>query len=89
MTLPTRFNVLGTGVSAVSLEEARDFVLAARGRKNLGYICHATAYGINMARSDDAFRSALNGSQLTIRWHAARLAGALARAFSNHTRLWP
>ncbi len=62
---PARFNVLGTGVSALSLEQATDFVVAARGQKHLGYISHATAYGVNAARSDSGFRSALNGSVRT------------------------
>ena len=62
---PARFNVLGTGVSGLSLDEARDLVLGARGQKRLGYICHATAYGVNAARSDPAFRTALNQSWLT------------------------
>lgn len=60
-----RYNVLGTGVSALSLAQARDLVLSARGRKHLGYICHATAYGVDAARRDAAFRSALNRSWLT------------------------
>ena len=63
--LPPRYNVLGTGISALSLDQARDLVLAAHGRKHLGYICHATAYGLNAARSDIAFREALNRSLLT------------------------
>jgi N-acetylglucosaminyldiphosphoundecaprenol N-acetyl-beta-D-mannosaminyltransferase len=62
---PARFNVLGTGVSALSLDEARDLVLGARGQRRLGYICHATAYGVNAARSDPDFRAALNHSWLT------------------------
>ncbi len=65
MNLPARFNVLGTGVSALSLEQARDLVLSARGQKNLGYICHATAYGTQAACSDPTFRAALNQSWLT------------------------
>lgn len=60
-----RFNVLGTGVSTLSLDEARDLVLAARGQRRLGYICHATAYGVNAAHTDPVFRRALNGSWLT------------------------
>ena len=62
---PPRFNVLGLGVSALSLEQATDFVVAARGQKHLGYISHATAYGANAARSDSAFRAVLNGSVRT------------------------
>ncbi len=76
------FNVLGTGVSALALDAACDRVLTARGQKKLGYICHATAYGINVARHDRAFRAALNGAWLTQpdgmplvwlgRWHGYR-----------------
>ena len=60
-----RFNVLGTGVSALSLDAARDLVLSARGRRHLGYVCQATAYGTSMALADDSFRAALNGSWFT------------------------
>ncbi len=82
MNPPVRFNVLGTGVSALSLEQARDLVLSARGGKQLGYVCHATAYGVNAACTDPAFREALNRSWLTHpdgmplvwlgRWHGHR-----------------
>ncbi|MDB6113344.1 MAG: tagA [Lacunisphaera sp.] len=65
MNPPPRYNVLGTGVSALSLDQARDLVLAARGQKQVGYICHATAYGVSAAHSDPAFRAALNQSLLT------------------------
>lgn len=65
MSQPPRFNVLGTGVSALSLDQARDLVLAARGKKHLGYICCATAYNLNLARADSALRSAYNRSVLT------------------------
>lgn len=77
-----RFNVLGTGVSALSLDEARDFVLAAHGRSRVGYICCATAYNVNLAHTDVALRTAYNRSSLTTpdgmplvwlgRWHGHR-----------------
>ncbi len=76
---PPRINVLGTGVSALSLAEARDLVLTARGRNGLGHICCATAYNVNLARKDLLLRSAYNRSFLTTpdgmplvwlgRWH--------------------
>ncbi len=76
---PPRFNVLGTGVSALSLDQARDLVLTARGRKQLGYVCCATAYNVNLARTDAALRAAYHQSLLTTpdgmplvwlgRWH--------------------
>lgn len=82
MNPPPRFNVLGTGVSALSLDEARDLVLAARERKHPGYVCCATAYNLNLARADTALRAAYNRSLLTTpdgmplvwlgRWHGHR-----------------
>ncbi|MBI3875844.1 MAG: WecB/TagA/CpsF family glycosyltransferase [Verrucomicrobia bacterium] len=65
MAQPPRFNVLGTAVSALSLEQATEFVVAACGQKHLGYICHATAYGVNAAQRDPVFRAALNSSVRT------------------------
>ena len=65
MATPARYNVLGTGVSALSLDQARDLVLAARGQSRLGYVCCATAYNVNLARSDVALRQAYNHSFLT------------------------
>lgn len=62
---PPRFNVLGTGVSALSLEQARDLVLAARTTRHAGYVCCATAYNTNLARTDAALRRAYNASWLT------------------------
>jgi N-acetylglucosaminyldiphosphoundecaprenol N-acetyl-beta-D-mannosaminyltransferase len=79
---PRRFNVLGTGVSALSLDAACALVLAARDRQRLGYVCCATAYNVNLARRDDVLRTAYNGSYLTTpdgmplvwlgRWHGHR-----------------
>ena len=65
MSDPARFNVLGTGVSALSLAAGCTTVVAARGRKHLGYICCATAYNVNLARSDADLRYAYNHSLLT------------------------
>jgi len=61
---PVRFNVLGTAVSALSLDEARDLVLAARGRQHLGYICVSGVHGVSEARRDPAFRKILNAAWL-------------------------
>lgn len=62
---PPRFNVLGTGISALSLPEARNLVLTAQGRRQLGYVCCATAYNVNLARRDTDLRHAYNRSFLT------------------------
>lgn len=79
MNSPARFNVLGTAISALSLAQARDLIVAARGQKKSGYICCATAYNLNLARTDPALRTAYNSSFLTTpdgmplvwlgRWH--------------------
>ncbi len=63
MSSVSRFNVLGTAVSAFSLEEAAAFVREARGRRQLGYICHATAYNLNLARRHTALRQAYAGAK--------------------------
>lgn len=65
MDLPPRFNVLGTGVSALSLAQARDLVLAARGQARLGYICLCTTHGLGEAGRDPALRAIYNRSYLT------------------------
>jgi N-acetylglucosaminyldiphosphoundecaprenol N-acetyl-beta-D-mannosaminyltransferase len=62
---PARFNVLGTGVSALSLAQARDLVLAARGRAKLGYVCFGTTHGLGEARRDPALRAIFTRSYLT------------------------
>lgn len=82
MTQPPRFNVLGVGVHALSLAEARDRLVALRGQKHRGYVCCATAYNTNLARSDLALRAAYNAALLTTpdgmplvwlgRWHGHR-----------------
>ncbi|WP_415909809.1 WecB/TagA/CpsF family glycosyltransferase [Oleiharenicola sp. Vm1] len=82
MNPPPRFNVLGTGVHALSLDEARDRLVAARGQRHLGYVCCATAYNTDLARADAALRRAYNAALLTTpdgmplvwlgRWHGHR-----------------
>jgi N-acetylglucosaminyldiphosphoundecaprenol N-acetyl-beta-D-mannosaminyltransferase len=82
VNLPARFNVLGTAVSALSLDQARDLVLTARGQQRLGYVCCATAYNVNLACTDADLRTAYNRSLLTTpdgmplvwlgRWHGHR-----------------
>lgn len=60
-----RYNVLGVGISALTLADARDRLLAAAGRKHLGYVCLGTTHGLGEARRDPEFRAILNRSQLT------------------------
>ena len=60
-----RYNVLGVGVSALSLAQARDLVVGARGARNLGYVCLCTVNGLGEARRDPGFRRIFNESWLT------------------------
>lgn len=65
MQPPPRFNVLGVGVSALTLGRARDFLLGARGATRLGYVCLGTAHGLSEARADPGFRKILNDAWFT------------------------
>ncbi|HZP60670.1 MAG TPA: WecB/TagA/CpsF family glycosyltransferase [Opitutaceae bacterium] len=60
-----RFNVLGVGVSALTLDRARDLLLSVRGGARSGYVCFGTAHGLSEARSDPAFREILNHAWFT------------------------
>ena len=61
----SRYNVLGVGVSALTLAQARDLVLSARGARQLGYVCVSPVHAISEAQSDPAYRRILNESFLT------------------------
>jgi N-acetylglucosaminyldiphosphoundecaprenol N-acetyl-beta-D-mannosaminyltransferase len=65
MTAIPRYNVLGVGVSALTLDQARDLVIGIRGRTRCGYICHCTVHSVGEARKDPAYRRLLNASWLT------------------------
>ncbi len=62
---PPRYNVLGVGISALTLAQARDFVVGVRGQKRRGYVCLGTATGLTEARTDPALRKIFNESWLT------------------------
>lgn len=65
MPLPIRYNVTGIGVSALTLEQARDLVVGVRGQVRRGYVCCGTAAGLTAARADPALRKIFNASWLT------------------------
>ncbi|MEO5958954.1 MAG: WecB/TagA/CpsF family glycosyltransferase, partial [Opitutaceae bacterium] len=65
MQPPPRYNVLGVGVSALTLATATELVLGVRGRSRCGYICCGTAHGLTEARHDPALRKIYNASWLT------------------------
>jgi N-acetylglucosaminyldiphosphoundecaprenol N-acetyl-beta-D-mannosaminyltransferase len=60
-----RYNVLGVGVSALTLAQARDLVVGVRGKLRCGYICLGTAHGLTEAQSDSELRRIYNESWLT------------------------
>ena len=65
MTTVPRYNVLGVGVSALTLAQARDLVVGVRGQLRRGYICCGTAAGLTEARANPALRKIFNESWLT------------------------
>lgn len=77
-----RFNVLGVGISALTLAQATALVVGVRGRRQLGYVCLGTVNSLGEARRDPAFRRVLNDSWLTtpdgmpLVWLAHRLGHA-------------
>ncbi len=62
---PPRYNVLGVGVSALTLVAARDRIVGVRGQLRHGYVCLGTAHGLTEARTDPALRKIYNASWLT------------------------
>src|SRR5688572_26451911 len=60
-----RYNVLGIGVSALTLARTRDLVLGTRGGARHGYICLGTAHGFTEAQRDPDLRRIYNESWLT------------------------
>ena len=60
-----RVNVLGVGVSAISMEDALRRTEALLDRNGMGYICVTGVHGIMEAQADAGFRHILNRSFLT------------------------
>jgi N-acetylglucosaminyldiphosphoundecaprenol N-acetyl-beta-D-mannosaminyltransferase len=77
-----KYNVLGVGISALTLEQARGLVLGVRGAIRRGYVCATGAHGVSEAQRDPAVRQALNAAWLNVpdgmplvwlgRWHGHR-----------------
>lgn len=61
----SRYNVLGIGVSALTLAQARDLVLGVRGALRRGYICLGTAHGLTLAQHDPELRRIYREAWLT------------------------
>src|SRR5690606_956281 len=77
-----RYNVLGVGVSALTLDQARDALINVRSRKHVGYVCVSGVHGVSEAQRDPALRDILNNAWLNTpdgmplvwlgRWHGHR-----------------
>ena len=63
--LEPRVNILGVGVSAISLTEAVDRSLALVEAEQHGYVCVTGVHGVMEAQDDERFRQILNRSFLT------------------------
>lgn len=82
MTQPPRFNVLGVGVHALSLAEARDRLIAVHGRKQAGCVFATGVHGVSEAQRDPVLRDIVNRAWLNCpdgmplvwlgRWHGHR-----------------
>jgi N-acetylglucosaminyldiphosphoundecaprenol N-acetyl-beta-D-mannosaminyltransferase len=74
----SRYNVLGVGVSALTLAQARELIIGTRGMLRHGYICLGTAHGLTEAQRDPQLRRIYNESWLTtpdgmqLVWHGPR-----------------
>lgn len=60
-----RYNVLGVGVSALTLARATELIVGSRGALRQGYVCLGTAHGLTEARRDLELRRIYNESWLT------------------------
>lgn len=79
---PPRFNVLGVGVHALTLDHARDLILTRRGPGPAGCVYATTVHGISEAQHDAPLRDAYRRAWLVTpdgmplvwlgRWHGHR-----------------
>ena len=60
-----RFNVLGVGVNALTLQRATEAIIAAARAGRQGYVCVSDVNVISHAQKDPSFRDLLNASFLT------------------------
>ncbi|MGH7959900.1 MAG: WecB/TagA/CpsF family glycosyltransferase, partial [Opitutaceae bacterium] len=60
-----RYNVLGVGISTLTLLQTRDLIVGFRDKLRQGYICLGTAHGLTEARRDPQLRRIYNEALLT------------------------
>src|SRR5687768_10198917 len=63
-TVP-RYNVLGVGISALTLSQTCDLIVGVRGQMRRGYVCLGTAHGLTEARRDPQLKRIYNDALLT------------------------
>jgi N-acetylglucosaminyldiphosphoundecaprenol N-acetyl-beta-D-mannosaminyltransferase len=61
---PARYNVLGVGVSALTLAQARDLVVGVRGQRRRGYVCVTGVHGVIESQDDPALKRIHNEAWL-------------------------
>jgi N-acetylglucosaminyldiphosphoundecaprenol N-acetyl-beta-D-mannosaminyltransferase len=83
-----RVNILGVGVSAVSLDEAVDRTEAFLSGDAQGYVCVTGVHGIMEAQTDSEFRRILNRSFLTTPDGMPTVWLGRASGFKNMTRVY-
>jgi N-acetylglucosaminyldiphosphoundecaprenol N-acetyl-beta-D-mannosaminyltransferase len=59
-----RYNVLGVGISALTLDVATQLLASARHGTPQGYVCVCGVHGVTEAQDDEAFRRILNSAWL-------------------------
>lgn len=60
-----RFNVLGVGISAITMDDAVRILADAVAERKKGYVCVTPVHGVMEAQTDPALRRILNSSLLT------------------------
>ena len=60
-----RYNVLGVGISTLTLAQARDLIVDVHDTRRRGYICLGTAHGLTEAQRDPGLRRIYNEALLT------------------------
>ncbi|MBI5690666.1 MAG: WecB/TagA/CpsF family glycosyltransferase [Verrucomicrobia bacterium] len=64
-SVPPRYNVIGFGISALTFGQARELIVAQRGRVRRGYVCLGTVHSLIAAGDEPGLRRIFNTSWLT------------------------
>jgi len=62
--VPPRYNVLGVGVSALSLARATELIVGLRGQRQCGYVCVTGVHGVIESQDDAALKRIHNEAWL-------------------------